>query len=448
MNKNKTIAGVSLVLALGAPQAIAAVSAEEAARLGQDLTLMGAERSGNADGTIPEWTNKPLASTDVDALLQEKPLFTITAENVEQYKDRLSAGQLVMFNTYPDSYKMNVYPTHRTAVYPKAIYEKGVANATTAKLVEGGNGISDFNGITPFPIPQNGLEVVWNHITRYRGGMLEREVVQLPVARNGAFNPISVYETFLMPYQVEGYELKKDDDNIIFYYTQKIQSPPRLTGNVLLVHETLDQVRQPRQAWKYNAGQRRVRRAPQVAYDSPGSATDGQRTTDQLDMFNGAPDRYEWKLVGKQELYIPYNSFKLASGEHSYKDITRPGHLNPELTSYELHRVWKVEATLKEGARHVYAKRVFYIDEDSWQIAVADLYDGRGQLWRVQEGHQMQYLAPSVPWLAAETNHDLQSGRFLVSGLSNERSESGYNFDFVAKRNTFTPSAIRRAGKR
>lgn len=448
MNKNKTIAGVSLVLALGAPQAMAAVSAEEAARLGQDLTLMGAERSGNADGTIPAWTNTPLARADVDSLLQEKPQFTITSANVAQYKDQLSPGQLAMFSTYPDSYKMNIYPSRRTAVYPQAIYEKGVANATTASLVEGGNGIANFNGITPFPIPQNGLEVVWNHITRFRGGMLEREIVQLPVARNGAFNPISVYETFLMPYQVDGYNLKKDDDNIIFYYTQKIQSPPRLTGNVLLVHETLDQVRQPRQAWKYNAGQRRVRRASQVAYDSPGSATDGQRTTDQLDMFNGAPDRYEWKLVGKQELYIPYNSFKLASGEHSYKDITRPGHLNPELTRYELHRVWKVEATLKEGARHVYAKRVFYIDEDSWQIAVADLYDGRGQLWRVQEGHQMQYLAPSVPWLAAETNHDLQSGRFLVSGLSNERSESGYNFDFVAKRNTFTPSAIRRAGKR
>lgn len=448
MNKNKTIAGMSLIFALGACQAVAAVSPEEAARLGRDLTLMGAERAGNAEGTIPEWANKTLGSADVDAIKREKPLFSITAANMDQYKAHLSPGQVALLQAYPDSYRMDIYPTHRTAVYPKAIYEKGVANATTAKLVAGGNGIADFNGITPFPIPQNGLEVAWNHITRYRGGMLEREIVQLPVARNGSFNPISVHETFLMPYQVEGYELGTEDDNIIFYYTQRIQSPPRLTGNVLLVHETLDQVKQPRQAWKYNAGQRRVRLAPQVAYDSPGQATDAQRTSDQLDMFNGAPDRYEWKLLGKQELYIPYNAFKLASDEYGYADIARPGHLNPDLTRYELHRVWKVEATLKEGMRHVYAKRVFFVDEDTWQIAVADQYDGRGQLWRVQEGHQMQYLQAAVPWFAAETNHDLQSGRVLVSGLSNESGESGYNFNFTANRGDFTPSAIRRAGIR
>ncbi|MEH6577955.1 MAG: DUF1329 domain-containing protein [Amphritea sp.] len=444
--KNKTL--VSLFLSALASSSMAAVSPEEAAPLGNDLTPIGAESAANAAGTIPAWNPQTLSQSDVDSLIQEQPLFTITADNIEQYKGNLSVGQMALFKKYPASYQMPVYKTLRTALYPQPMYDKGIANATTAKLVQGGNGIADFNGITPFPIPQNGLEVVWNHITRYRGGMLERNVVQLPVVSNGDFNPISVDESFLMPYQVDGYQLTEADDNIIFYYTQKVKSPPRLTGNVLLVHETLDQVKQPRQAWRYNAGQRRVRRAPQVAYDSPGQATDGQRTSDQLDMFNGAPDRYNWNLLGKQELYIPYNAFKLASKDHSYRDIVRPGHLNPELTRYELHRVWKVEATLKEGERHVYAKRVFYIDEDTWQIAVADQYDARDQLWRVQEGHELQYIEPSVPWLAADTIHDLQSGRLLVSGLSNEDTQSGFNFEVVTKRKDFTPSAIRRSGKR
>ena len=143
-------------------------------------------------------------------------------------------------------------------------------------------------------------------------------------------------------------------------------APARLAGGILLVHETLDQVKKPRDAWLYNPGQRRVRRAPQVAYDNPGTAADNMRTTDQLDMFNGAPDRYDWKLVGKREIYVPYNSYRLQDPKLKYKDIITPLHINPDHLRYELHRVWVVEATLQTGERHIYKKRVFYIDEDSW----------------------------------------------------------------------------------
>jgi hypothetical protein len=208
----------------------------------------------------------------------------------------------------------------------------------------------------------------------------------------------------------------------------------------------MNQVEQPRQAWSYNAGQRRVRLAPQIAYDAPGTATDGQRTTDNLDMFNGAPDRYNWKLVGKKELYIPYNSFKLADRNLKYSDILQAGHPNPDHLRYELHRVWQVEATLKEGARHVYAKRTFFIDEDTWQAAIVDHYDGRGELWRVGEAHEMQFRDAQTPWIAGEMLYDLQSGRYLASGLTNEEGQ-GLDFKEVFKHSDFTPQAIRRMGR-
>ena len=283
-------------------------------------------------------------------------------------------------------------------------------------------------------------------MTRYRGGALERTFVQVPVQANGSYTAVKINEKMSWPTSLEGGADAKKDQNILFYFVQQVKAPSRLTGNVLLVHETMNQITQPRQAWTYNAGQRRVRRAPQIAYDAPGTASDGQRTTDNLDLFNGAPDRYDWNLVGKEEVYIPYNSFELADRGLKYDDILQPGHMNPEHTRYELHRVWKVEATLKEGERHIYAKRTFYIDEDTWQIAVVDHYDGRGELWRVAEAHQFQYRDANVPWLVAETLYDLQSGRYLVGSLTNEEG-NGFDFTQRFKHKDFTPQAIRRLGK-
>jgi hypothetical protein len=234
--------------------------------------------------------------------------------------------------------------------------------------------------------------------------------------------------------------------NIILYYKQKVTAPARLAGSILLVHETLNQVAEPRQAWIYNPGQRRVRRAPNVAYDNPGTASDGMRTSDQFDMFNGAPDRYNWKLVGRREMYIPYNSYQLHSDKLRYKDILKPLHINQDYARYELHRVWVVDGTLKPGARHIYARRTFYIDEDSWQIVLADLYDARGQLWRVSEGHGINYYDVPTYWTTLEVHYDLQSGRYLAFGLDNQ--EPMYDFHIHRTAADYTPAALRREGIR
>ena len=443
-----------LALSMLATSVMAAVSAEDAAKLGTTLTPVGAEKAGNADGTIPEWTGglpKDAGTADGRGFLSnpfasEQPLFTITAQNVEQYRDKLTPGQLAMFKRYPESYRIPVYPTHRSATLPQSVLDDTRQNATGAKLVQNGNGLADFKTANPFPIPQNGLEVVWNHITRYRGGSIRRLVTQATPQANGSFSLVYFQDEFVSPANLTDYDPSKPS-NILFYFKQRVTAPARLAGNVLLVHETLDQVKEPRLAWLYNAGQRRVRRAPQVSYDGPGTAADGLRTSDNLDMFNGAPDRYDWKLVGKKEIYIPYNSYGLDSPTLKYSDVIKQGHINQDLARYELHRVWHVTATLKAGERHIYAKRDMYIDEDTWQATVIDHYDGRGTLWRVAEAHSQYYYDNQVPWYTLETLYDVVSGRYLALGMKNEEKRA-YEVGYKAASSDFTPAALRQAGVR
>ncbi len=443
-----------LALSMLATSVMAAVSADEAAKLGTTLTPVGAEKAGNADGSIPEWTGglpKDAGTVDDKGFLSnpfasEKPLFTITAQNVDQYKDKLTPGQLAMFKRYPETFKMPVYTTHRSANLPQNVLDDTKQNATNAKLVEGGNGLENFKTANPFPIPQNGLEVVWNQITRYRGGSVSRLVTQATPQANGSFSLVYFQDEFVFPTSLTDYDPSKSS-NILFYFKQRVTAPARLAGNVLLVHETLNQVKEPRLAWLYNAGQRRVRRAPQVSYDGPGTAADGLRTSDNLDMYNGAPDRYDWKLNGKKEIYIPYNSYDLDSPKLKYDEIIKAGHINQDLARYELHRVWHVTATLKAGERHIYAKRDMYIDEDTWQAAVIDHYDGRGSLWRVAEAHSQYYYDKQVPWYTLETLYDVISGRYLALGMKNEEKKA-YDFGYKAATTDFTPAALRQAGVR
>jgi len=440
----------TLVLNLLSLGASAQVSVQEAAKLGNELTPMGALAQANMAGTIPAYQGGLAQDVNADSFkniyANETPLFVITSKNVSQYKDNLSSGQLALFAKYPDTYKMPIYKTHRTASFPKAIYKKAKMNATRANLVGGGNGLKNFDETVPFAIPKSGIEVIWNHMSRFRGGSVERNVALMAVQRNASFTPVKMRVQFTPPQYIQGGYDAKADDNVLFYYMEEVKSPARMTGNILLVHETIDQVIQPRMAWTYNAGQRRVRRAPYVAYDAPGAATESLRTADQLDMFNGAPDRYDWKLVGKKEIYIPYNAYKLADPEVKYENIIQAGHINQDLARYELHRVWQVEAVLKEGARHLYSKRTFYVDEDSWQIAMADHYDSRGVLWRVSEGHPLQFVNVNTTWYVSNVIYDLMSERYLVE-LNNEEKDP-FKFGTKMKRKSFTAAAIRRKGKR
>lgn len=450
MTGNKRL-GTSLALVLALLVPISA-PAQEGGRLGGDLTPLGGEKAGNAAGTIPAWDGgitKPPAGWVagkhyVDPFAADKPLFTIDGKNAAQYSAQLTDGHKAMLKAYP-SFRMNVYPTRRSASAPQRVYDAVAKNQGRAKLAAGGNGVENAVGGPPFPTPKSGVEVIWNHLLRYRGEISRRWVVQAAPTRGGQFTPVHFDEETMFIYHLPGMT-PETVKNRLLYFKQTVTAPARLAGGILLVHETMNQVAQPRDAWLYNPGQRRVRRAPQVAYDNPGTAADNMRTSDQLDMINGAPDKYEWKLVGKKEMYVPYNAYRLQDPALKYKDIITPLHLNPDHLRYELHRVWVVEATLRPGERHVYKKRVYYVDEDSWQVLVVDQYDNRDQLWRVSEGHAMNHYDVPAIWTAAESHVDLQAGRYLVMGLFSESRV--HDFKLKRTENDFQPDALRREGVR
>ncbi len=451
-------AGIAALAALAGTATAGELSADQVARLDNDLTPLGAIRAGNEAGTIPAWEGGIKSAADAgfpdfksgghhpDPFADDQVLYTVNAANMAQYADILSEGNKALLQAYPDTYFMNVYPTRRSAAYPERIYDAIKRNASTARLTDDGNGfVGAIEGI-PFPIPEDGLEAIWNHIVRWRADEGTRAIGQAAVTREGSYTLVKFIDNYLGVYGMPGMTLE-ELDNVIIYFKQRVVSPARLAGEVLLVHETLDQSKEHRRAWIYNPGQRRVRRAPNVAFDNPRTASDGLATSDQLDLFNGSPERYNWTLVGRKEILVPYNSYKLHSNQLEYTDVLKPPHINQEHVRYELHRVWVVDAVLKEGTRHVYKRRTFYIDEDSWQTLVVDCYDNRDELWRVQEGYAMNYYDQPNMWTTLETTIDLQSGRYLAISLNNEEPIT-YDFNVDLGLDDFSPGSLRRAGTR
>jgi hypothetical protein len=439
-----------VLLATCALQAQAKVDSAQAARLGQDLTPLGGERAGNAAGTIPAWDGglaQPPANYQPgmhhpDPYSRDAALYQVNSQNLAQYQAQLPAGLKVLLEKHPE-YFLRVFPTHRSAAAPQRIYDATRFNAQAAELISGGNGVAGVAAGIPFPLPQTGQEAIWNHIMRYRGDQISFVTNQAAVLSNGAYNLLKLERDIYFLYGREGVS-PQDLDNTLFYYKYKVVAPAKLAGSALVVQETLDQVLAIRKAWRFNRGERRVRRLPMLAYDTLQPDSNGMATADQVDSYNGAPDRYDWQLVGKQEMLVPYNSYAVHQKGIPYDSILHRNTVNPELLRYELHRVWVVEAELRKGFSHPYAKRRFYIDEDSWQILAVDLYDKNGELSGVQESHPISYYDVPMFGSTLETIYDFKGKRYFVDGLDN--NEPMYNFSAKLTPRDFTPQALRREG--
>lgn len=451
--RNRLVAGITVAM-LGFTGGVSAkVSESEAQRLGNELTPVGAERKGNASGSIPEWTGglttppagwKP-GQVETNPFPDDKPLFVITSDNVDLYRDRLTDGHIRMLEQYGPDFVMPVYQTRRTAAFPDDVYDKSRENALNAELLSNGNGVRNTIMTSPFPIPNDGLEVIWNHILRYRGEELSFRSSSATPQVNGSYNQVVNQYDYFFAYSRRGADLE-DIDNKIFYLKTDTIAPSNLAGTITLVHETLDQIRSPRLAWRYDAGSRRLRRSPNLAYETDLPNASSLRSVDQKDMYNGAPNQYDWELKGKREIFVPYNAYKLHSEEVRPDDVIRPQHINQELARYELHRVWVVEAALRTGISHIYARRVFYVDEDSWQILATEEYDSEGELWRVSEAHNISYYSEPVFWTTMEMTYDLRARRYYIDGLDN--GFPAYDFKPGFRGNQFSASAARRAARR
>ncbi|WP_313085974.1 DUF1329 domain-containing protein [Pseudomonas sp.] len=435
-----------LLLATCAGQAQARVDDSQVGRLGQDLTPLGAERAGNAAGTIPAWTGGVLAPAGyapgmhhLDPYASDAVLYQVDRSNVAEYAALLPEGLRALIERHPD-FHLRVFPTRRSAANPQRIYDATRENAAKAELIANGNGIRGAAAGIPFPIPQNGMEVIWNHVLHYKGDQTHFVNNQaVVIGGNAAY--IKRDRNIYYVYNREGMT-QADLENTSLYYKYRVTAPAKLSGTALAVQDPLDQVLSVRKAWRYSPSDRRVRRLPSLAYDSLQPDTSGLATADVVDSFNGAPDRYEWSLVAKREMLVPYNSYAVHQKGIPYDEIVGPRTLNPELLRYELHRVWVVDATLRKGFRHPYAKRRFYIDEDSWSILAADLFDEQGELIGLQESHPISYYDVPMFNSTVETLYHLKDDNYFVDGLDN--NEPMYDFNAKLNPRDFSPAALRR----
>ncbi len=422
----------------------AAVPAEEAARLKSELTPLGGEKAGNKDGSIPAWSGgytAPIAGFTnggkrPDPFAAEKPLFSINAKNMGQYGERLSEGVKAMMNKYPETYRVDVYKTHRTAAAPQWVYDNTLKNATRAKI----NGVSlegAYGGI-PFPIPKNGAEAMWNHLLRWRGEAWHVDIRGVQTTGDGKHVPTAVASgSFQMPYYFKSGNLEnfKGEHWMIRMLTS---GPPIRAGEAIVGREALDPDKT--QSWVYFTGQRRVRKLPNGCCDTPTPASAGVSMFDQTDVFTGRLDRFDWKIVGKQEMYIPYNTNR--SFQRKGSEVLLAHHLNPDDLRWELHRVWVIEATVAAGKRHQSSKRRYYLDEDTWTAVLADHWDAKGQLW--QMGFATPIVMPDIPATASPSVfgfYDLISGVWYYDSLLNDAGEQ-YKIVPPYPDTVFTPDAM------
>ncbi len=442
---------------LAAGSALAATDAQ-IARLGQDLTPIGAEKAASKDGAIPAWgggdsvmpagwkTGQPRP----DPYAAEKPLFVINAANTDQYKDQLSPGQIELLKTIK-GYRMDIYPTHRSCGFPELVYQRTKENAKIAKLAADGYNLEAATGAgVPFPLPDNGAQAMWNHKLRWQGeGRIEPNYTMLSPQKGGSdFLRIEYVANYLAPYQSPGTKSLADAKGVELDFYQETTSPAALAGTLVLGIYYLSH---PNEGWQYFPGQRRVRRLSTYAYDAPLIGLQDTYYVDQAWMYNGTLDRYDFKLAGKQELLVPYNSFELRNaGRFKIETLFGKDMLNPEARRYERHRVWRIEATVKQGMRHSAPKRTFYLDEDTWDVLVEDLYDAQGKIQRVAEGSILPAWELGACISQEFTSYDLPSGRYFGDVFTLGEPET----DWLAakegrlKPEMFTVDSLRREGAR
>ena len=423
--------------------------------LAQGLTPIGAEQSGNSAGTIPAWTGGLTAPPEgyvkgkahIDPFASDAPIASITSKNFRKYAENLTEFDKAMFERHAETYKLNVYPTRRSCAFPQFVYDALARNAKTASLTNDGNGIAGATISSPFPIPKSGIEVYWNHNLHYKGFRVTQKVTGGVVTSDGTFVRVVRDDRMLgYYYDPELQSVENINNDVEMEWLAVWSAPPRMSGSGFSMSNTIDQVKKPRNGYMFRPDNRKVMAAPanSVSYDAPIMSGFGTRNSDDMFIGNGAPDRYNWKLLGKKEIYIPYNSYKTSAESTTLEDIIKPGHLNPDYLRYELHRVWVVEATLKkEQFNHTYHRRITYYDEDSWIAVGADLYDENDALVAGQVGFIKNYYEVPACRQDFDAIYQFSTDRYNLDNMKIEFGPTNYDADI--RERDFGASSLRRA---
>ena len=437
--------------------ALAKVPAAEADKLGKELTCVGAEKAGSKDG-VPEYTGKWLGTPagvqytpnvgqhPVDPYASEKPVMSITAENMAKYADKLSDGQKALFAKFPKTFRMDVYPGHRDFRYSDAVCAAAKQNALNAEIGDGGLSVKNaVRGAVPFPIPKNGQEALMNNMFPTRAFNEDKLADIANVLSDGTVS-WGRQRNQNLDYGNLPEEIGKPLEGLMANSLTSVLLPEREKGSVSVSSEPVNFAKDKRLAWNYDPGTRRVRQLPEYGFDQPIPATGGKMTIDSDRLFNGSPERYNWKLLGKREMYIPANSYKLHSKDVKYADLIKPGVPNADYFRWELRRVVAVEGTLKDSYRHLYGKRVLFLDEDTGMAVMSDMYDARGSLW--QYAFINYYYGFDInAWQAGNAFFfDLNSGGYVAYNLFQERPRAGILNKGDLKPSMFTPQAARNIG--
>ena len=450
-NKKHSLSPLFVLTVLGSFSVLshAGVSPEQAARLGADLTPFGAEKAANADGSIPAWTggfNRPipgevLGGKRLDPFADEKPLYSVTFSNMEEHAEHLTDGVKGLLERYPDTYRLDVYPTHRTAIAPEWVYNHTAQNALKATL--SGHSLTGAYAGIPFPIPQNGLEVINNHRLAWSGVSWEADINQYQITSSGkvVLTTDGLVKTQMPYYFDEG--SSEDFDGNFWEVNLENYGPPIRAGERIVGRKNLDADKG--KSYVYLTGQRRVRKLPNACCDTPSPATAGLMSFDEVNVFSGRTDVFDWKLLGKKEILIPYNENRFL--QYSDEEAIAGKHLNPDAVRWELHRVWVVEATLAEGKRHQAARSLYYLDEDTWRASLGDRWDSKGQLWKTL--WQFNYVMPEFPGTIAQTFgfYNLLSGEGYVANMMNDKAFHNRPVKRIPT-NTFTGQGLARQGVR
>ena len=450
---SRMLLGGALGLAWGW-QALAAITPAQAQQLGSTLTEFGAIKAGSADGAIPPYTGGINAMSGLpaagpargfpDPFAGEKPLFSINSKNLATYASQVTPGVQALLRRYPE-YRLDVYPTHRTASYPAWVLRNTVKNATTAQMIGEGDGVTGAYGGIPFPVPKDGYEAMWSSFLQYEPASCSEEEDGLLVDSSGGTTNLGrlAVDTAEPYYNPDATALPT---NFYRYFTNLFKTPIEDAGDLLLFEFPIDFTKTDDVTYVYTPGTRRVRVAPEFRYDTPAPSYGGAIDFDEINLFYGRMDKFSWHLLGRREMIAPYDDYKFANASQS--ELIGPHTLNPDGVRWERHRVWVVEATLKPGARHVVSRWDFYIDEDSWHILATETYDHAGDIYRIGLNYPWQNYGQGGATTMQDSGGVYDMSKAELHGLADppQRARGRALLDATAQHGRFHPARHGRGG--